>query len=181
MVDGDSDRAGGAALGAAAPRYKAVTYPPLPASMAASCESPCLADPSFIGLASPLAQGFGLVGEAIGEDQARVRLPWQPGHTNSHGDIHGGALAVLFDCTLAAAARAHAPAEFGVVTVDFTIHFLQPARGDVVATARCEQRGRSLCFVRGEAHDDQGRLLALASGSFKLVPRAPEALPADQP
>lgn len=43
--------------------------------------------------------------------------------------------------------------------------------GDVIASAVCERRGRSLCFVRGEARDSNGALLALATGSFKLIER----------
>ena len=54
---------------------------------------------------------------------------------------------------------------FGVVTVDMTLHFVAPSDGDVIATTFCERRGRSLCFVRGEA---------LATGTFKLVERKPQ-------
>lgn len=126
----------------------------------------------LFGLPMPMVQVFGLRGEAIGDDRARVRMPFHALHTNSRGDVHGGALAVLLDCTLASAARAHDPVRFGVVTVDMTLHFVATASGEVVASAVCERRGRSLCFVRGEVHDAQGTLLALATGTFKLAERA---------
>lgn len=129
----------------------------------------------LFGLPMPMVQVFGLRGEAIGDDRARVRMPFQALHTNSRGDVHGGALAVLLDCTLAGAARAHDPVRFGVVTVDMTLHFVATARGELVASAVCERRGRSLCFVRGEVHDAQGTLLALATGTFKLAERAASA------
>jgi acyl-coenzyme A thioesterase PaaI-like protein len=77
------------------------------------------------------------------------------------------------DCVLSCAARAHDPTRFGVITVDMALHFVAGTRGDVVATARCERRGKSLCFVRGEAHDADGNLLTLATGTFKLVERTP--------
>lgn len=125
----------------------------------------------LFGLPIPLAQVFGLRGEAIGEDRARVRMPFNALHTNSRGDVHGGAMAVLLDCTLASAARAHDPLRFGVVTVDMTLHFVAPSSDDVVATAFCERRGRSLCFVRGEVHGANGTLLVLATGTFKLAER----------
>lgn len=129
------------------------------------------ANPELFGLPMPMAAAFGLIGERIGGDSAQVRMPAQPGHANSRGDVHGGAYAVLLDCTLAAAARAHAPGRYGVVTVDISLHFLAPCDGDVIASAVCERRGRSLCFVRGEARDSNGALLALATGSFKLIER----------
>ena len=59
-----------------------------------------------------------------------------------------------------------------MVTVDVTVHFIAPCNGDVIATAVCERRGRSLSFARGEARDAHGTLLALATGTFKLVARA---------
>jgi uncharacterized protein (TIGR00369 family) len=130
------------------------------------------AGPSHLfGLPIPLAQIFGLIGEAIGDDRARVRMPFNALNTNSRGDVHGGALAVLLDCTLASAARAHDPLRLGVVTVDMTLHFVAPSSDDAVATAVCERRGRSLCFVRGQVHGANGTLLALATGTFKLAKR----------
>lgn len=126
---------------------------------------------TLFGLRIPLATTFGLQGEAIGDDQSRVRLPFNPAYANSRGDVHGGALSVLFDCGLAAAVRSHAPVQFGVATIDLSIHFVAAARGDVVCTARCERRGRSISFARAEAHDAEGTLVALATGSFKLMER----------
>ncbi|MDM0116515.1 PaaI family thioesterase [Variovorax sp. J22R133] len=127
----------------------------------------------LFGLPMPMAQAFGLRGESIGGMQATVRMPRNDMHTNSRGDVHGGALAVLLDCTLASAARAHAPTRFGVITVDMALHFVAPCDGDIIGSATCERRGRSLCFVRGEARNEQGDLLALATGTFKLVERSP--------
>ncbi|AMM24384.1 PaaI family thioesterase [Variovorax sp. PAMC 28711] len=138
--------------------------------MSASFDSEATGE--LFGLPIPLAQVFCLRGEAIGHDRAQVRMPFNALHTNSRGAMHGGALAVLLDCTLASAARAHDPVHFGVVTVDMTLHFVTAASGEVVASAFCERRGRSLCFVRGEARDARGTLLALATGTFKLVARA---------
>jgi uncharacterized protein (TIGR00369 family) len=126
----------------------------------------------LFSLTMPMVQAFGLRGVRIGDNQATVLMPANPLYTNSRGDVHGGAYAVLMDCALSCAARSHDPARFGVITVDISVHFMAPTRGDVIGTARCERRGKSLCFVRGEAHDADGQLLALATGTFKLVERA---------
>ena len=129
----------------------------------------------LFGLPMPMVQAFGLRGEQIGHDSARVRMPFDAMHTNSRGDVHGGALAVLLDCALSSAVRAHAPTQFGVVTIDITVHFIAPSSGDVIASASCQRRGRSLCFASGEVRDTQGELLALATGTFKLVERTAAA------
>ncbi|WP_313303428.1 PaaI family thioesterase [Diaphorobacter sp.] len=124
------------------------------------------------GLPMPMAAAFHLKGEAVGNDRARIRMPYQKQFTNSRGDMHGGAIATLLDVGLSAAARAHDPRRYGVVTVDLTIHYIAPAAGDVICTAVCEKRGRSLSFVRGELFNDAGELLGMASGTFKLVDRS---------
>ncbi|WP_353234274.1 PaaI family thioesterase [Diaphorobacter ruginosibacter] len=129
----------------------------------------------IFGLPMPMAQAFGMKGEAIGNERCRVRMPYQQPFTNSRGDMHGGAIATLLDVGLSAAARSHDPVRYGVVTVDLTIHYIAPASGDVICTAVCEKRGFSLSFVRGEVRNDAGELLGMASGTFKLVDRARKA------
>ena len=128
-------------------------------------------DHVIFGLPMAMAAAFQLKGEAIGDDCARVRMPYQQQYTNSRGDMHGGAIATLLDVGLSSAARAHDPARYGVVTVDLTIHYIAPASGDVICTAVCEKRGKSLSFVRGELRNDAGDLLGIATGTFKLVER----------
>lgn len=145
-------------------------FEPIPASPVRPTPSE---DGTLFGHAIALARLFGLRGEQIGDDRARVRLPYRADFSNSRGDVHGGAISALFDSVLACAVRAHEPQHWGVLTVDLCVHFLASGRGDVVAEARCDQRGRSLCFARGEAYDDRGCLLATATGTFKLVERQP--------
>ena len=130
---------------------------------------PAEADNMIFGLPMAMAASFQLKGEAIGNDRARVRMPYQAQYTNSRGDMHGGAIATLLDVGLSCAARAHDPLRYGVVTVDLTIHYIAPAAGDVVCTSVCEKRGKSLSFVRGELRNDAGELLGMATGTFKLV------------
>ncbi|WP_399684468.1 PaaI family thioesterase [Xenophilus sp.] len=131
----------------------------------------------LFGLPMPMARAMALRGEAVGHDRARIRMLYQPEQTNSRGDVHGGAIASLLDCGLAAAVRSHDPAAFGVVTIDLTLHFVSAGGGDLIATARCERRGRSISFARGEVHTEDGTLVAMATGTFKLVARAASTPP----
>jgi len=125
----------------------------------------------FFGLPMAMARAMALRGERIGHDRAQVRMRFQPDQANSRGDVHGGSIATLLDCTLAAAVRAHDPAAYGVATIDLTLHFVATANGDVIATAHCERRGRSISFARGEVRAVDGTLVALATGTFKLIAR----------
>lgn len=125
----------------------------------------------LFGLPMPMSKALVLRGERIGNDRAQVRLAFQPELGNSRGEVHGGSIATLLDCTLASAVRAPDPAAYGVITIDLTLHFVAVGRGDVIATAHCERRGRSISFARGEVRAEDGTLLALATGTFKLMPR----------
>lgn len=144
------------------------------------CSTPIAANPFgteipgvLFALPMPMARIMALHGEKIGDDCAQVRMSFQPDQANSRGEVHGGAISTLLDCALASAARAHDPAAFGVATIDLTLHFVTAGRGDLIATARCERRGRSISFARGEVRAEDGTLVALATGSFKLIARPP--------
>ena len=126
----------------------------------------------LFGLPMPMSRAMALCGERIGNDRAQVRMGFQADQANSRGEVHGGSIATLLDCTLAAAARAHDPAAYGVATIDLTLHYVAAGTGDLIATARCERRGRSISFVRGEVRAEDGTLVAMATGSYKLIARS---------
>ncbi|MCM2345027.1 PaaI family thioesterase [Acidovorax soli] len=149
-------------------QHQSTAHDNIPASPFAS-EAPDM----FFGLPMAMARAMALRGERIGNDMAQVRMGFQPDQANSRGEAHGGAIATLLDCALAASARAHDPAAYGVATIDLTLHYVAAGSGDLIATARCERRGRSISFARGEVRAEDGTLVALATGSFKLIARQP--------
>lgn len=132
-------------------------------------------DDVLFGLPMPMARACALQGVSIGGMQACVQMPVQPDKANSRGEAHGGAIATLLDCALACAVRAHDPSAYGVATIDLSLHYVAAGSGLLTATAQCERRGRSISFARGEVRMQDGTLVALATGSFKLIPRTPAA------
>lgn len=126
--------------------------------------------PPFFSIHIPMAASLGIRSEHIEPDRVTARLPFRADLTNSAGNVHGGAMMALLDCLLAAAARSSDPAGLFAITVDLTTHFVESTRGDVIGEARCLRRG-SLAFAQGELRDLQGRLLATATGTFKLMKR----------
>lgn len=125
----------------------------------------------LFGLPMPMARVMAFRGERIADDTAQIRMAFQADHANSRGEVHGGSLATLLDCALASACRAHAPEAFGVATIDLSLHYVSAGKGDLIATAHCERRGRTISFARGEVRDMEGTLVAMATGSFKLITR----------
>jgi uncharacterized protein (TIGR00369 family) len=130
----------------------------------------------LFGAIVPIVATFGLLGEEMRRDYARLRLPFNPAFTNSRGELHGGAILTLLDCSLACAARSHDSAATAVMTIDLSTHFMTSARGDLIGEARCLKRGRSIVFTQCEVHDLDGNLVATATASMKLIPRRPEAI-----
>lgn len=126
----------------------------------------------YFGVSVPYMQFLGLVPELIENDYCRTSLAIQPGLVNSRDEVHGGTLMSALDFTMSAAARSHAPADFGVATIEMSTHFMQTATGNIVIEGRCLRRGRSIAFCDGVILDAaSGKQLAVGRGTFKLIAR----------
>ncbi len=97
-----------------------------------------------------------------------VGMTVTPQHMNSWGVAHGGAVMSLLDVTMGMSARSIDPASNGATTVELKTNFIAGANGDLRAVGHAHRAGRSLVFVEGEVRDADGRLLAKATGTFKL-------------
>lgn len=74
--------------------------------------------------------------------------------TQQQGLMHGGLIASLADVACGYAAMSVMPAGREVLTVEFKIHFLKPARTDsVVAVGTVIQSGRTLTVCEGTVFD----------------------------
>src|ERR1700753_979433 len=120
---------------------------------------------------SPFVAKLGVVAEELGDDEVRLRLPWDPSNVTVGDMVHGGAIATLADVTVMAAAwwGAEAPPELRGVTVSMTLDFMAPARAtDVIGVGRVLRRGRSLVTCEAEIVDPEGRLVAKALATYKV-------------
>lgn len=99
----------------------------------------------------------------------KVEMQARPEFINPAGFIHGGMLAAMLDETLSPAlAAALGPGEFAP-TLEIKVNFITPAKvGRVLGTGRVVSRGRSICFMEGQLHDEQGNLLATAMATSKI-------------
>ena len=74
--------------------------------------------------------------------------------TQQHGLLHGGVVASLIDVACGYAALSVMPADREVLTVEFKVHFLKPAKTErVIAEGRVVQAGRTLIVCEGSAFD----------------------------
>ena len=104
-----------------------------------------------------------------GQQRAVVRLTHRPEHLNSWGGAHGGVIMTMLDLVIACAVRGHYNAPGSVLTVDMSVGFINPCKGDITAEGRVLNGGKSTAFCESEARDTAGTLLAKAIGTFKLL------------
>jgi uncharacterized protein (TIGR00369 family) len=83
--------------------------------------------------------------------------------TQQHGYIHAGIITSIVDSACGFAAYTLMPASSGVLTVEYKVNLLSPARGETfTAIGRVIKPGRTLTICNGE-------VLALEKGEQKLI------------
>lgn len=112
------------------------------------------------------------VGQPDGLGRAMLDVRQQ--HTNRNGMLHGGIIAMLLDaaCGFTASMRlGEGDALTPLVTVQLNISFVaEAAMGQrVTATGHPSGGGRKIAHVYGELKDEDGRMLATATGVFRKI------------
>ena len=127
-------------------------------------------------------QGFlrtiGAVLESVESGSVTITCAFGEGLTQHHGLLHGGVLASLADVACGYAAMSVAP-DREVLTVEFKINFLKPAKTDrLIAVGRLVQAGRTLSVCEGSVFDaTRTRLLARMTATIMGVTAASQARP----
>ena len=100
-----------------------------------------------------------------------ITCPFAEGLTQQHGLFHGGVVASLADVACGYAALSVMPADREVLTVEFKVHFLKPARTDrLVAVGQVVQAGRTLTVCEGSVFDaTRTRVLARMTTTMMAV------------
>lgn len=91
--------------------------------------------------------------------------------TNPQGTLHGGIIGTALDIAMGH----HLEHRLGPgATLEFKVQFLGAVRsGRVTCRGELLRAGRSICFLRAEARDASGELVAHATSTWKLLPKKP--------
>lgn len=101
--------------------------------------------------------------ERVAPGEVDIRLPFRDELTQQHGFLHAGAVTSVADSACGYAALTLMPPGAAVLTVEFKVNLLAPARGDAfVARARVRKAGRTVTVCQGD-------VFALRGGEEKLV------------
>lgn len=92
-----------------------------------------------------------------------IELPVRDALTQQHGFVHGGIVGMIGDSAGGYAAFSLMPAEASVLTVEYKINLVAPARGELlVAVGNVVKPGRTLSIVHAD-------VFARAAGEDSLI------------
>ncbi|MBL8332296.1 MAG: PaaI family thioesterase [Rubrivivax sp.] len=131
---------------------------------------------TFFGLVVPFLDHLGIRSEHYEDGRTTVSCEVTPALTNHLHSAHGGLIGTLLDVAMSSAARLQLPPGDAAVTVTMTQNFIRaPGQGVLRAHGQVRQALRSLVFCDAELIDAEGRLVATASGTFRVLRARPEA------
>jgi uncharacterized protein (TIGR00369 family) len=94
--------------------------------------------------------GARLVRVAPGE--VDIELPFREDLTQQNGFLHAGIVGTVLDSAAGYAAFTLMPAEAGVLSIEFKVNLLAPARGErVISRARVVRAGRTITVCTADA------------------------------
>ena len=116
-------------------------------------------------------QTLGASLESVEAGTVTIACAFDERMTQQHGLMHGGIVASLVDVACGYAALTMMPVAREVLTVEFKINFLKPAKTDrVVAVGQVVQSGRTLTVCEGTVFDaTRTRVLAKLTATMMAV------------
>jgi uncharacterized protein (TIGR00369 family) len=111
----------------------------------------------------PAMETFGATLETVREGHAEIHLPYDPRLTQQHGFLHGGVVSAALDSACGFAALTTMPPDAGILTIEFKINLLAPAKGERFRfEGNVVKPGRTITVVDGTAY-------AAAGGNEKRI------------
>ncbi|MFY9614114.1 MAG: hotdog fold thioesterase [Candidatus Dormiibacterota bacterium] len=122
---------------------------------------------------SPLAELVGLRRNAVSEGSVTMTAPASHWLESPARRLYGGALALLADAGLTSAVQTTVPAGTAIAPLDIKLQFLRPVRAngrDLTIKADVVHRGRTLAAASAEVLIPGGKVAALATSTWLIVP-----------
>jgi uncharacterized protein (TIGR00369 family) len=125
----------------------------------------------------PFVEHLGFELHEVEGGDFELRIDLAPQHLNHWKVGHGGVVMTMLDVAMATAARwahrASGDAPPGVATIEMKTSFTRPAQGRLRARGKLLHASASMAFCEAFAYDDDNRLCAHATGTFKYVRALP--------
>ena len=134
------------------------------------------ADPEF---ASRIRASFGrqkamaLIGATlatVAPGAVEIALPFRDDVTQQKGFVHGGIIGMIADTACGYAAYSLMPADSSLVTVEYKINVLAPAKSSLLARGEVVKAGRTLTVARAEVYAHDGKHVATMQQTLMMLP-----------
>jgi uncharacterized protein (TIGR00369 family) len=106
----------------------------------------------------------------VSAGKTEVSLPYRDDLTQQKGFVHGGIIGMIADSACGYAAYSLMPASASLVTVEYKINILAPARGALVARGEVVKAGRTLTVARAEVYAQDGTHIATMQQTLMMLP-----------
>jgi uncharacterized protein (TIGR00369 family) len=123
-------------------------------------------------------KAMALIGASLGAVEpgyVEVRLPFRDELTQQKGFVHGGILGMIADTACGYSAFSLMPAGCSLVTVEYKINILTPARGSLVAKGQVVKPGRTLTIARAEVYAEDGKHVASMQQTLMMLANTPDS------
>jgi uncharacterized protein (TIGR00369 family) len=107
---------------------------------------------------------------AIEAGASEISLPYRDDLTQQKGFVHGGIIGMIADSAAGYAAYSLMPASASLVTVEYKMNILAPARGSLVARGKVIKSGRTLTVARAEVYAEDGTHVASMQQTLMMLP-----------
>jgi uncharacterized protein (TIGR00369 family) len=125
--------------------------------------------------APPAARLLGWTLLEIDPEKGTVRVAFEAREEflNPIGTVQGGILTAMLDDTMGPAAAATLGGDAFCQTLELKTSFLRPARpGKLYGVGRVVHRGRDVVFMEARLEDAEGRVIATATATGRIIPLA---------
>jgi len=126
---------------------------------------------SFARMRTMATIGASVLSVAPGE--VELVMPFADGLTQQHGFIHAGIITTLVDTACGFAALSLMPEDAAVLTTEFKVNLLSPAKGErFIARGKVVRPGKKLMVCLGEVfaeEDGKRKQVALMTASMMVM------------
>ena len=103
-----------------------------------------------------------------------IELPYRAELTQQKAYVHGGILGMIADSACGYAAYSLMPSTSSLVTVEYKINILAPAKGNLVARGQVVRPGRTLTVTRAEVYAADGTHVASMQQTLMMLADTPD-------
>jgi uncharacterized protein (TIGR00369 family) len=102
--------------------------------------------------------------------RAVIRMPFSAQITQHNDFVHAGIITAIVDTACGCAAMSLSPTGIGLLSVEYKVNFLSPARGkEFIATGLVVKAGKTLTICQGTVEDDSGVQVALMQATMVVL------------